>query len=640
MALSARGVRPSAVRKEARLGNVATLMMRPFSAATFATEAGATAAGQNQGAAAEQTEDGIALEDEEASFEDLLPPERSVNDANYNPKDPENFGQVVQVIGAVVDVEFPNGIPLILNALEVQEHNIRLVLEVAQHLGNNTVRCVAMDSTDGVVRGQKVMDTGAPITVPVGPATLGRIINVIGEPVDELGPVVTEHRYPIHREPPFYTDQASGQDVLVTGIKVIDLLAPYARGGKVGLFGGAGVGKTVLIMELINNVAKAHGGYSVFAGVGERTREGNDLYKEMQQTGVIKLGTDKSKAALVYGQMNEPPGARARVALTGLAVAEYFRDEQGQDVLLFIDNIFRFTQACSEVSALLGRIPSAVGYQPTLATDLGALQERITTTKKGSITSVQAVYVPADDLTDPAPATTFAHLDSTTVLSRAISELGIYPAVDPLDSTSRMLDPAKVGVEHYVVARTVQKILQDYKSLQDIIAILGMDELSEEDKLTVSRARKIQKFMSQPFEVAEVFTSFKGRYVDLKNTIDGFKRICDGELDHVPEQAFYMVGSLTDVFEKAERLATTAMKTETKEAKTETKEAKTETKAPKASYRDKFAGKEPEEVEKLVREDIQWVFASDKAKKVAESVNARLSAQRANQGEGGGDTLI
>jgi len=569
----------------------------------------------------------------EAAFEDLLPPQRAAKDPNYRHDDPANFGQVVQVIGAVVDVEFPNQIPLILNALEVQDHNIRLVLEVAAHLGNNTVRCVAMDSSDGLVRGQKVMDTGAPITVPVGPATLGRIMNVIGEPVDELGPIEATVKYPIHREPPNYTDQASGQDILVTGIKVIDLLAPYARGGKVGLFGGAGVGKTVLIMELINNVAKAHGGYSVFAGVGERTREGNDLYKEMQQTGVIKLGTDKSKAALVYGQMNEPPGARARVALTGLAVAEYFRDEQGQDVLLFIDNIFRFTQACSEVSALLGRIPSAVGYQPTLATDLGSLQERITTTKKGSITSVQAVYVPADDLTDPAPATTFAHLDSTTVLSRGISELGIYPAVDPLDSTSRMLDPAKVGVEHYVVARTVQKILQDYKSLQDIIAILGMDELSEEDKLTVSRARKIQKFMSQPFEVAEVFTSFKGRYVDLKDTVTGFKRISDGELDHVPEQAFYMVGSLTDVFEKAERLASTVTKPDAKDTKAD--------KSGKTTIREKYAGQDSKAIEASLTAEVQAAISKYPfAQKVVKNLEARLGVQRKTQGAGGGATLI
>lgn len=412
-----------------------------------------------------------------------------------------------------------------------------------------------MDGTDGLVRGQVVEDTGDPIMIPVGPGTLGRIMNVIGEPVDERGPIKTDKKYPIHKEAPAFVEQSTTQDILITGIKVIDLLAPYARGGKIGLFGGAGVGKTVLIMELINNIAKAHGGYSVFAGVGERTREGNDLYHEMIETGVIQLENDKSKAALVYGQMNEPPGARARVGLTGLAVAEYFRDEEGQDVLLFVDNIFRFTQACSEVSALLGRIPSAVGYQPTLATDLGALQERITTTTKGSITSVQAIYVPADDLTDPAPATTFAHLDATTVLSRAISELGIYPAVDPLDSTSRMLDPRIVGQEHYDTARMIQKTLQDYKSLQDIIAILGMDELSEEDKLTVARARKIQKFMSQPFEVAEVFTGFKGRYVGLEDAITGFQSIAAGELDDLPENAFYMVGDLAEVRQKAEDLA-------------------------------------------------------------------------------------
>lgn len=464
------------------------------------------------------------------------------------------IGKIVQVIGAVVDVQFDNPpLPPILNALEVRDHNIRLVLEVAQHLGDNTVRTISMDSTDGLVRGQAVEDTGSAIAVPVGRQTLGRIINVIGEPIDDRGPINTDKFWPIHRESPAYVDMRTGQDILVTGIKVIDLLAPYAKGGKIGLFGGAGVGKTVFIMELINNIAKAHGGFSVFAGVGERTREGNDLYHEMIQTGVIKLDGE-SKAALVYGQMNEPPGARARVALTGLTVAEYFRDEEGQDVLLFVDNIFRFTQAGAEVSALLGRIPSAVGYQPTLATDLGTLQERITTTKKGSITSVQAIYVPADDLTDPAPATTFAHLDATTVLSRGISELGIYPAVDPLDSTSRMLDPAILGQEHYDTARKVQKILQDYKSLQDIIAILGMDELSEADKATVMRARKIQRFLSQPFEVAEVFTGFKGKYVDLKTNLESFKRIASGEFDHLPEQAFYMVGGLQDVLEKADRL--------------------------------------------------------------------------------------
>ncbi|MCO5595416.1 hypothetical protein L7F22_049458 [Adiantum nelumboides] len=468
-----------------------------------------------------------------------------------------SIGGIAQVIGAVVDVKFEKGLPPILTALEVQDHNIRLVLEVAQHLGESTVRTIAMDSTDGLVRGQKVLNTGAPITVPVGRATLGRIINVIGEPIDERGDLNTEHFLPIHREAPAFIDQGTEQEILVTGIKVVDLLAPYQRGGKIGLFGGAGVGKTVLIMELINNIAKAHGGFSVFAGVGERTREGNDLYKEMIESGVIKLGEKQaeSKCALVYGQMNEPPGARARVGLTGLTVAEHFRDAEGQDVLLFIDNIFRFTQANSEVSALLGRIPSAVGYQPTLATDLGGLQERITTTKKGSITSVQAIYVPADDLTDPAPATTFAHLDATTVLSRQISELGIYPAVDPLDSTSRMLSPRILGEEHYDCARAVQKVLQSYKNLQDIIAILGMDELSEDDKMTVTRARKIQKFLSQPFHVAEVFTGSPGKYVDLKDCISGFKGILDGKFDDLPEPAFYMVGGINEVVEKAEKLA-------------------------------------------------------------------------------------
>jgi len=450
--------------------------------------------------------------------------------------------------------------------LEVQDHSIRLVLEVAQHLGGGAVRCIAMDSTDGLVRGQKVLDTGSPILVPVGPETLGRIINVIGEPIDARGPINSAKKLPIHAEPPTFVEQGSTAEILVTGIKVVDLLAPYAKGGKIGLFGGAGVGKTVLIMELINNVAKAHGGFSVFAGVGERTREGNDLYHEMITTGVIKLDKVGSKAALVYGQMNEPPGARARVALTALTVAEYFRDDEGQDVLLFIDNIFRFTQAGSEVSALLGRIPSAVGYQPTLATDMGAMQERITTTKKGSITSVQAIYVPADDLTDPAPATTFAHLDATTVLSRGIAELGIYPAVDPLDSTSRMLDPRVVGLEHYTVARAVQKTLRDYKSLQDIIAILGMDELSEEDKQTVYRARKIQKFLSQPFSVAEVFTGMQGKFVSLKETILGFKQILDGKWDHLPEPAFYMVGGIEEVETKAKSMAKdTKVKEEKKE---------------------------------------------------------------------------
>jgi len=472
------------------------------------------------------------------------------------PKDlPAPTGKISQIIGAVVDVEFEDAaLPAIFTALEVLGHDKRVVLEVAQHLGDNVVRCIAMESTDGLRRGQDISNTGKPISIPVGKATLGRIMNVIGEPVDERGPIVSEKTYPIHRPSPTFTQQGTGQQILVTGIKVVDLLAPYARGGKIGLFGGAGVGKTVLIMELINNVAKAHGGFSVFAGVGERTREGNDLYHEMRTTKVIQLD-GASKAALVYGQMNEPPGARARVGLTGLTVAEYFRDEENQDVLLFIDNIFRFTQACAEVSALLGRIPSAVGYQPTLATDLGALQERITTTKKGSITSVQAIYVPADDLTDPAPATTFAHLDATTVLSRAISELGIYPAVDPLDSTSRMLTPEIVGREHYDVARSVQKILQNYKSLQDIIAILGMDELSEDDKLTVARARKIQRFMSQPFQVAEVFTGMEGKFVSLKDTINNFKRIVAGEFDHLPENAFYMVGGLDDVVKKAEKIA-------------------------------------------------------------------------------------
>lgn len=464
-------------------------------------------------------------------------------------------GKVVAVIGAVVDVQFDDELPPILNALEVKDRKPRLVLEVAQHLGENTVRTIAMDGTEGLVRGQKVVDTKSPITIPVGPETLGRIINVIGEPIDERGPVKTDKFLPIHAEAPEFVDMSVESEILTTGIKVVDLLAPYSKGGKIGLFGGAGVGKTVLIMELINNVAKAHGGYSVFAGVGERTREGNDLYNEMIEGGVISLKDKSSKVALVYGQMNEPPGARARVALTGLTVAEYFRDQEGQDVLLFIDNIFRFTQAGSEVSALLGRIPSAVGYQPTLATDMGSMQERITTTRKGSITSVQAIYVPADDLTDPAPATTFAHLDATTVLSRGIAELGIYPAVDPLDSTSRIMDPNVVGEEHYGTARDVQKILQDYKSLQDIIAILGMDELSEEDKLTVARARKIQRFLSQPFQVAEVFTGQAGKFVPLPETIKGFKQILAGQLDSLPEQAFYMVGPIEEVHEKAKKLA-------------------------------------------------------------------------------------
>ena len=470
-------------------------------------------------------------------------------------------GTIVQVTGAVVDVQFDDHLPAILNALETDNHGTRLVLEVAQHLGENTVRTVAMDATEGLVRGQAVKDTGEPISVPVGDETLGRIMNVIGEPVDEAGPVKTKERRAIHQPAPAYVDQSTESEILVTGIKVIDLLAPYARGGKIGLFGGAGVGKTVLIQELINNIAKAHGGYSVFAGVGERTREGNDLYHEMIESGVnkdpTKGSTEGSKCALIYGQMNEPPGARARVGLAGLTVAEHFRD-QGQDVLFFVDNIFRFTQAGSEVSALLGRIPSAVGYQPTLATDMGALQERITTTNKGSITSVQAIYVPADDLTDPAPATSFAHLDATTVLSRAISEKGIYPAVDPLDSNSRMLDPRIVGEEHYAVARQVQEILQKYKSLQDIIAILGMDELSEEDKLTVARARKIERFLSQPFFVAEVFTGRSGKLVDLADTIKGFKAVADGEYDHLPESAFYMVGGIDEAVEQAKQLAEAA----------------------------------------------------------------------------------
>jgi F-type H+/Na+-transporting ATPase subunit beta len=466
-----------------------------------------------------------------------------------------SIGKITQVIGAVIDVEFDTGeLPDIYNALFVtnpflssEENN--LVLEVAQHLGDRKVRTIAMDSSDGLVRGMPVTDTGAPISVPVGDKVLGRIMNVIGKPVDEAGPILNEKTGPIHREPPKFTDQSTSIESFETGIKVIDLLTPYMRGGKIGLFGGAGVGKTVFIMELINNIAKKHGGYSVFCGVGERTREGNDLWLEMKESGVI------NKCALVYGQMNEPPGARARVGLSGLAVAEYFRDEQNQDVLLFIDNIFRFTQAGMEVSALLGRMPSAVGYQPTLGTDMGELQERITTTTKGSITSVQAIYVPADDLTDPAPATTFSHLDATTVLSRQIVELGIYPAVDPLDSTSRILDPKLVGLEHYTIARNVQQILQKYKELQDIIAILGMDELSEDDKLTVSRARKIQRFLSQSFSVAEQFTGMPGKYVELKDTIDGFKRIVAGEMDDLPEQAFYMVGTIEEAIEKAKKMA-------------------------------------------------------------------------------------
>jgi F-type H+-transporting ATPase subunit beta len=472
------------------------------------------------------------------------------------------IGRVTQVMGAVVDVQFEGHLPAILNSLETKNGNNRLVLEVAQHLGESTVRTIAMDATEGLVRGQEVKDTGQPIAVPVGDGTLGRIMNVIGEPIDEAGPIKSEGTRAIHQEAPAYTDQSTEAEILVTGIKVVDLLAPYAKGGKIGLFGGAGVGKTVLIQELINNVAKAHGGYSVFAGVGERTREGNDLYHEFIES---KVNADphnpdpnvKSKCALVFGQMNEPPGARARVGLTGLTVAEHFRD-QGQDVLFFVDNIFRFTQAGSEVSALLGRIPSAVGYQPTLATDMGALQERITTTQKGSITSVQAIYVPADDLTDPAPATSFAHLDATTVLSRAISEKGIYPAVDPLDSTSRMLSPLVVGQEHYETARMVQQVLQRYKSLQDIIAILGMDELSEEDKIAVARARKIERFLSQPFHVAEVFTGSPGKFVELTDTIKGFRGLCEGKYDHLPEAAFYMVGTIEEAVEKGKKLAAEA----------------------------------------------------------------------------------
>merc|ERR1711988_708088 len=463
-------------------------------------------------------------------------------------------GRVTSVIGAVVDVQFDGDLPPILNSLEVEDHDVRLVLEIAQHMGENTVRTIAMDATDGLVRGQSVVDTGNPIEVPVGNGLLGRIVNVIGEPIDERGPIDSTQTLPIHADAPAFTEQNTEASVLVTGIKVVDLLNPYARGGKIGLFGGAGVGKTVLIMELINNVAKKHGGFSVFAGVGERTREGNDLYHEMIEAGVIKVGTNESKAALVYGQMNEPPGARARVGLTGLTVAEYFRDFEGQDVLLFIDNIFRFTQAGSEVSALLGRIPSAVGYQPTLATDMGSMQERITTTKKGSITSVQAIYVPADDLTDPAPATTFSHLDATTVLARRISELVIYPCVDPLDSTSRLLDPRVIGDRHYEVTRGTQKILQDYNGLKDIIAILGMDELSEDDKLTVQRARKVERFLSQPFDMAAVFTGSPGVQVSLTDTIDSFSEVITGARDDLPEAAFYMIGGIGEALEKAEKL--------------------------------------------------------------------------------------
>ena len=464
-------------------------------------------------------------------------------------------GTISQVIGAVVDVKFKDNLPAILNALTVKVGDKNVVLEVAQHLGESSVRTIAMDSSDGMARGDEVIDTGKQIQVPVGPETLGRIMNVTGDPTDERGEIKAVEKWDIHREAPAFVNQSTETEILVTGIKVVDLLAPYSRGGKIGLFGGAGVGKTVIIMELINNIAKAHGGYSVFAGVGERTREGNDLYHEMIESGVIDLEGDKSKCALVYGQMNEPPGARARVALTGLTQAEYFRDQEGKDVLFFVDNIFRFTQAGSEVSALLGRIPSAVGYQPTLATDMGMLQERITSTDKGSITSVQAIYVPADDLTDPAPATSFAHLDATTVLSRQIAELGIYPAVDPLDSTSRILDARILGEKHYNVARNVQSVLQTYKSLQDIIAILGMDELSEDDKLAVARARKIQKFMSQPFFVAEVFTGTPGKYVELEDTINGFDAICKGEYDHLPEAAFYMVGTIEEAVKKAEKMA-------------------------------------------------------------------------------------
>ncbi|MEE2699709.1 MAG: F0F1 ATP synthase subunit beta [Pseudomonadota bacterium] len=472
--------------------------------------------------------------------------------------DKNAMGKITQVLGAVVDVQFEGELPDILNALHTENDGKLLVLEVAQHLGENSVRTIAMDSTEGLQRGGGVTDTGEAINVPVGPETLGRIMNVIGEPIDDRGPIKTKQTAPIHAQAPDFIDQSTETEILSTGIKVVDLICPYAKGGKIGLFGGAGVGKTVIIMELINNIAKGHGGYSVFAGVGERTREGNDLYHEMIESGVIDLKGDNSKAALVYGQMNEPPGARMRVGLTGLAQAEYFRDQEGQDVLLFMDNIFRFTQAGSEVSVLLGRIPSAVGYQPTLATDMGNLQERITSTNKGSITSVQAVYVPADDLTDPAPATSFSHLDATTVLSRQIAELGIYPAVDPLDSTSRILDPRIIGEEHYSVATEVQRVLQTYKSLQDIIAILGMDELSEEDKLTVSRARKIQRFLSQPFFVAEIFTGSPGVLVSLEDTIKGFKGIVEGEYDHLPESAFYMVGTIDEAIEKAKKLAEAA----------------------------------------------------------------------------------
>jgi len=510
----------------------------------------------------------------------------------------KNIGTVSQILGPVVDMRFNEEVPNLLNALVLDDPNFDtsggpLVFEVAQHLGEGQVRCIAMDATDGLARGMKVIDTGAPIMVPVGEGTLGRIMNVIGEPIDERGPIQYTEKWPIHASAPALADTAVEDQVLVTGIKVVDLIAPYARGGKVGLFGGAGVGKTVLIMELINNVALVHGGYSVFAGVGERTREGNDLYNEMIETGVIKLQGD-SKCTLVYGQMNEPPGARARVALTGLTVAEYFRDVRNQDVLLFIDNIFRFTQAGAEVSSLLGRIPSAVGYQPTLSTDLGALQERITTNRKGSITSVQAVYVPADDLTDPAPATTFAHLDATTVLSRQIAELGIYPAVDPLDSTSRLLDADIIGEDHYNTARAVQKLLQTYKGLQDIIAILGMEELSEDDKLVVARARKVQKFLSQPFHVAEVFTSYPGVFVNVKDTIAGFKGIIEGKYDDIPEVAFYMVGGIDQVLEKAKKLASEEV--EPQQKKEEKKDDKKTTESTEVTSANKF---NKENIEKL-----------------------------------------
>jgi F-type H+/Na+-transporting ATPase subunit beta len=530
-------------------------------AAKTAMKAPAKAAGKAKAAVPAKAETAVAKVTAPDKAVAAAPAKKVAASGGYTlpkPAKPTMVGKIAQVIGAVVDVQFDGHLPEILNALETVNQGQRLVLEVAQQLGESTVRCIAMDTSEGLTRGQDVVDMGAPIMVPVGDECLGRIMNVIGEPVDEAGPVKTKSTRAIHQPAPSYAEQATDAQILVTGIKVVDLLAPYAKGGKIGLFGGAGVGKTVLIMELINNVAKAHGGYSVFAGVGERTREGNDLYHEMIESGVNKKGGgDGSKCALVYGQMNEPPGARARVALTGLTVAEDFRDK-GQDVLFFVDNIFRFTQAGSEVSALLGRIPSAVGYQPTLATDMGALQERITTTTKGSITSVQAIYVPADDLTDPAPATSFAHLDATTVLSRSIAEKGIYPAVDPLDSTSRMLSPVVVGEEHYNVARRVQSVLQRYKSLQDIIAILGMDELSEEDKLTVARARKIERFLSQPFFVAEVFTGSPGKLVALDDTIKGFKGLVEGQYDHLPEAAFYMVGTIEEAIEKAQRLAAEA----------------------------------------------------------------------------------